>query len=266
MLRSFIKKYTKVYNSVQEYTNQRRVTEDMNYHEYDEIFNLRHSSYIIKYDSKSNGLYLMDNMGNVLGSHETEALIKGLQEFQRVVNDNSIRSANIENYKKTIIYKTLFNQIKNKKGTIFIYKETGTNHYRLGFSQDFDSRIKNIQSALPVDIIVVSKHEAEYGNLLKDFLALKFEKRHAYDNWYIFDEKDIEYFSKRMYQDEFARYVKEMIYRSEEIIYCSSCNKKVSSLEYRGYCYCILCRDKYCSEECAERHHHMDKHIQEAEL
>lgn len=179
----------------------------MAYNQYESLLDQYFTGYMVNYDAESDGLFLTDNHGNILGAEETAKLISGLVKYHNSNSREKVTKNNIENYKKSIIRQGYFDQLKEKKGTIFMYQETGTNHYRIGFTQSFNNRIKNIESTSPVDIKVTAKHETINGNLLKEFLIKKFEKKHSYSNWYVFDDNDIRYFKDKEYIHEFEEYI-----------------------------------------------------------
>src|SRR5699024_4541938 len=106
--------------------------------------NFRRSHKIV-YDEEADGVILIDDKGFVLETKEIDKLIEGLSKFRNYYSEEALTSHNTRNNNEERISKSIFKQINHKPGTIFIYRELGTNLYRVGYTSDLENRIKSLE-------------------------------------------------------------------------------------------------------------------------
>lgn len=218
--------------------------------------NFRRSHKIV-YDEEADGVILIDDKGFVLEAKEIDKLIEGLSKFRNYYSEEALTSHNTRNNNEERISKSIFKQINHKPGTIFIYRELGTNLYRVGYTSDLENRIKSLENSSPNTIDIVSKHYSISSKLLKEFLTDVYEDKHSHNNWYELDESDIEYFRKRLYQSEFEKSLSEKNNKVIDSIVCDTCKKGVTNLDQTYYFQCMLCQKTFCSDECAYTINHV---------
>src|SRR5699024_1990516 len=114
-------------------------------------------SHMIVYDEEADGVILVDNNGFVLETKEIDKLIEGLSKFRNYYSEEALTSHNTRNNNEERISKSIFKQIDNKSGTIFIYRELDTNLYRIGYTSDIENRIKNVELSSSHDLDIVDK-------------------------------------------------------------------------------------------------------------
>ena len=214
-------------------------------------------SHIIVYDEEADGVILVDNNGFVLGTKEIDKLIEGLSKFKNYYSEETLTSLNTRNNNEERISKSIFKQIDHKPGTIFIYRELGTNLYRIGYTSDIENRIKNLENSSPTTIDIVAKLYSKSSKLLKEHLTNVYADKHSHNNWYELDKNDIEYLRKRLYQSEFEKSLSEKNNKVIDSIVCDACKKGVTNLDQTYYFQCMLCQKTFCSDECAYTINHV---------
>lgn len=207
------------------------------------------------YDENSRGAYLMDGHGFIPGKEEMIEVAKGLINFVNHYSQQNIDQHNKTNLKEEIILRYSFTKRNRKNGYIFIYRELGTNLYRIGETKDLEKRMTALNNASPVTVELICSNRSEDLIMLKEYLQNQLRSKLLHSNWYRLEQADIDYIKSKAYKEGFDDWLKEKERnRKKERITCVTCGKTVTELESDHYYGCGLCGSKFCSEKCGHDH------------
>ncbi|NOJ74021.1 hypothetical protein [Paenibacillus alvei] len=201
--------------------------------------------YYLRRDEETGGIYLVDSTGQITDIHFHREVYEGLQKY---INDAPPEEERIAHNKQSEWSRYIsFRRATEdpKEGTLFIYKELGTNYYRFGVTADrIEHRLKAIRHSLPVDIDVIFSRTIHQMYRAKMFLDSVFMAKKDDNNWYTLDTEDIDYVRSKTFLDDFNRTLPKKSFNR----YCPICGRRFSLLE--GY-YENISSEKFDTENCA---------------
>lgn len=210
--------------------------------------------YQFAYDEDSKGVCPMDG-GFIPEKEEIIEVAKGLINFVNSYSQKNIDQHNKSYLSEERIGKYRFRKRTQKKGYIFIYRELGTNLYRIGETKELQKRMIALNNASPVTIELICSDYSEDVSMLKEYLQNQLQSKLLHDNWYRLEQSDLAFVESKAYKEGFDDWLEEKERsRKKQRITCIVCGKTVTELESNHHYRCGLCNSKFCSEECGYSH------------